>query len=633
MTKHKLLEDLKSHFETIGAIRNLAQECNQKLIDFLLKDSQYSDEYRSRFFLESAGMLVFKQLDFLTFLDLKNLGGSFTSYASKIGLSSKTRGLLKASNEVVLNFAYKDGVLKGGQSRDEKKQDEIFFNEILAKDEIDVLFEPKVLQNFEAIGDKNLEELIAEESNILLKGNNLLALHSLKKKYRSKVKLIYIDPPYNTGSDSFKYNDKFNHSTWLTFMKNRLEIAREFLRDDGVIFVQCDDNEQAYLKVLMDEIFGRENFVNCIAVLSSTPSGVKISHANKKILKSKDYILVYKKVSITFKPQYIRKGAWDTHYMFFVEDNKLLKLYDVLRARDILNEHEKLSDFNINNPKHREFYLKNGDYIVRKSTHDNQAIKKICRDSFQDKIYADGINLYFNNDQLQPISRSFQEVIIGQQIEKDISNLLCDFWGDIDFQNTQNQGGVSFTNAKKPEQLLYRIISMTTCTNDIVMDFFSGSGTTLAVAHKMGRKWIGIEQMDYIQDITKERLRKVIDGEQGGISKVVEWKGGGSFVYAELMPFNAIYRERIEASQDEKELEAIYKDLEEKALLDYRIDLQEILADQDFKNMSLEDKKETLRLILDENMDYVPLGDIEDKTYGIDEDTIRLNKVFYREEQ
>lgn len=633
MTKHKLLEDLKSHFETIGVIRNLAQECNQKLIDFLLKDSQYSNEYKSRFFLESAGMLIFKQLDFLTFLDLKNLGGSFTSYASKIGLSSKTRGLLKASNEVVLNFAYKDGVLKGGQSKDEEKQDEIFFNEILAKDEIDTLFEPKALHNFEAIGDESLEKLIAEESNILIKGNNLLALHSLKKKYQGKVKLIYIDPPYNTGSDSFKYNDKFNHSTWLTFMKNRLEIAREFLRDNGVIFIQCDDNEQAYLKVLMDEIFGRDNFVNCIAVLSSTPSGVKISHANKKILKSKDYILVYKKVSITFKPQYIRKGAWDTHYMFFVEDNKLLKLYDVLRVRDILNEHEKLSDFNINNPKHREFYLKNGDYIVRKSTHNNQAIKKICRDRFQDKIYADGINLYFNNDQLQPISRSFQEVIIGQQIEKDISNLLCDFWGDIDFQNTQNQGGVSFTNAKKPEQLLYRIISMTTCTNDIVMDFFAGSGTTLAVAHKMGRKWIGIEQMDYIQDITKERLRKVIDGEQGGISKVAEWKGGGSFIYAELMPFNAIYRERIEASQDEKELETIYKDLEEKAFLDYRVDLQEILADQDFKNMSLEDKKETLRLILDENMDYVPLGDIEDKTYGIDEDTIRLNKMFYGEEQ
>lgn len=290
MTKHKLLEDLKSHFETIGVIRNLAQECNQKLIDFLLKDSQYSNEYKSRFFLESAGMLIFKQQDFLTFLDLKNLSGSFTSYASKIGLSSKTRGLLKASNEVVLNFAYKDGVLKGGQSKDEEKQDEIFFNEILAKDEIDALFEPKVLQNFEAIGDESLEKLIAEESNILIKGNNLLALHSLKKKYQGKVKLIYIDPPYNTGNDSFNYNDKFNHSTWLTFMKNRLEIAREFLRDDGVIFVQCDDNEQAYLKVLMDEIFREENFVaNCPIITN------RGGRDYGGIAKTHEYILIYKK--------------------------------------------------------------------------------------------------------------------------------------------------------------------------------------------------------------------------------------------------------------------------------------------------------------------------------------------------
>ena len=216
-------------------------------------------------------------------------------------------------------------------------------------------------------------------------------------------------------------------------------------------------------------------------------------------------------------------------------------------------------------------------------------------------------------------------------LKRELVGTLWDFVSET--KNLTKEGDIKFENAKKPESLIQRIVELTTDNGDIVMDFFAGSGTTLAVAHKMGRKWIGIEQMDYIQDITKERLRKVIDGEQGGISKVAEWKGGGSFIYAELMPFNAIYRERIEASQDEKELETIYKDLEEKAFLDYRVDLQEILADQDFKNMSLEDKKETLRLILDENMDYVPLGDIEDKTYGIDEDTIRLNKMFYGEEQ
>lgn len=575
MTKHKLLEDLKSHFETIGAIRNLAQECSQELIDFLLKDSQYSNEYKSRFFLESAGMLVFKQQDFLTFLDLKNLSGSFTSYASKIGLSSKTRGLLKASNEVVLNFAYKDGVLKGGQSKDEKKQDEIFFNEILAKDEIDALFEPKALQNFEVIGNGNLSQLVAEESNLLLKGNNLLALHSLKKKYRGKVKLIYIDPPYNTGNDSFKYNDKFNHSTWLTFMKNRLEIAREFLRDDGVIFVQCDDNEQAYLKVLMDEIFGRENFIRQIIWRIGWVSGFKTT---AKIVRNHDTILLYSK----------RRENAGLKKIYLSRDN----YQERFNEETIKKIKKSLEEFGVDKKSSDEFV----EYLLTVGYPDHYPLESTWNCSSYDKLNSIAIV-------------SFSGEKISKMLHTD------------EF------------NGQKSESLIQRIVELSTDNGDIVMDFFAGSGTTLAVAHKMGRKWIGIEQMDYIQDITKERLKKVIDGEQGGISKVVEWKGGGSFVYAELMPFNAIYRERIEASQDEKELEAIYKDLEEKAFLDYRVDLQKILADQDFKNMSLENKKKTLRLILDENMDYIPLGDIEDKTYGIDEDTIRLNKMFYGEEQ
>lgn len=159
-----------------------------------------------------------------------------------------------------------------------------------------MLFDKKALQNFELIGEnKNLQEYLKDNPNLLIKGNNLLALHSLKKLYANKVKLIYIDPPYNTGNDSFNYNDKFNHSTWLTFMKNRLEIAREFLRDDGVIFVQCDDNEQAYLKVLMDEIFGRENFVNSIAVKLKNIAGASGGGEDKRFKKNIEYILIYTK--------------------------------------------------------------------------------------------------------------------------------------------------------------------------------------------------------------------------------------------------------------------------------------------------------------------------------------------------
>ena len=631
MATHKLLEDLESHFETMGAIRNLAQECNQKLIDFLLKDSQYSNEYRSRFFLETSGVLIFKQLDFLTFLDLKNLGGSFTSYASKIGLSSKTRGLLKASNEVVLNFAYKDGVLKGGQSRDEQKSQEIFFNEILAKDEIDVLFEPKALRNFEVIGDKKIDQLVAEESNLLLKGNNLLALHSLKKKYQGKVKLIYIDPPYNTGNDSFKYNDKFNHSTWLTFMKNRLEVAKEFLRDDGVIFVQCDDNEQAYLKVLMDEIFGRENFIAALFVLNN----LKGNYNTDYFAEVGEYLLVYARDKKAFRV-----------YDLIVDDDEELEKWkrDNIGFWKIGRELKATGE---NAPKEKRptmffplYISDDNDFSLEKSDKYHLEVypirngKEVCWNwSKQQFIKCKDEVLIFRDKNNKITVKKKQRPEFDNLISKKPKNIFYrpSYSNTVSAKHIEELFREKIFLYSKSEALLKDIIEISTQENDLIIDFFAGSGTTLAVAHKMGRRWIGIEQMDYIESITKERIKKVIDGEQGGISKAIEWKGGGSFIYAELMPLNTLYREKLKSSQNEKELERTYKDLEEKAFLDYRVDLQEILKDQDFENMHLEDKKNTLRLILDENMDYVPFRDIEDKTYGIDGETIKLNKMFYGE--
>lgn len=641
MPKNKLLQDLEEYFETLGQVRNLAQNYDEKLFNYLLEESKYKEEFKNRFFIFNKKALIFKMNEFLTFLDLKNLSGSFTSYANKIGLANKTKSLLKTNNEVILNFAFKDGVIKGGQSKDDQKTQEIFFNEILARDEIDVLFAQKALQNFELIGEsKNLQEYLKDNPNLLIKGNNLLALHSLKKLYANKVKLIYIDPPYNTGNDSFNYNDKFNHSTWLTFMKNRLEIAREFLRDDGAIFVQCDDNEQAYLKVLMDEIFGRENFVNCICVRSSTPSGLKTAHREKTIIKTKDYILVFAKNSsgIKLKPQYTRKEKWDTHYNYFFNKdlNKVSKLTEVMIKDGLLKEKSTINDIDINNKNHKNFYLKFAKSIFRGAPEMPKEQKQLSlsnKDTIISYLDSEG-NLQYalNGNRFSFLQQTIKPVLNGAILEQDISNLLCDFWGDIDFQNTQNQGNVNFTNAKKPEQLLFRIIDMITNENDIVMDFFAGSGTTLAVAHKMKRKWIGIEQMDYIETITKERLKKVIEGEQGGISKAVQWQGGGSFIYAELMPLNAIYKEKINNAKNNNELEKFYDELKTKAFLDYRVDIQDILKDKDFKELSLEDKKQILNLALDSNMDYVLYGDIKDKDYDISKETIKLNEIFYGDE-
>ena len=162
---------------------------------------------------------------------------------------------------MVLAWPYKDCVLEGGQTKEDQKRDEIFWNETLAPDEIDRLLAPKVFTNFKKY-DKNGEHALSgkekidfSKENLIIKGNNLLALHSLYKRFAGQVKLIYIDPPYNTGSDSFQYNDNFNHSTWLTFMKNRLEVAKDLLSTGGIIFIQIDIREQPYLKVLCDEIF------------------------------------------------------------------------------------------------------------------------------------------------------------------------------------------------------------------------------------------------------------------------------------------------------------------------------------------------------------------------------------------
>ncbi|MCI7411700.1 site-specific DNA-methyltransferase [Helicobacter bilis] len=679
--KNELLQDLENRFETLNHIRNLAQSYDEKLFCYLLDQSTYKDEFKNRFFIMRNNTYIFKLNDFLTFLDLRNLSGSFTSYTNKIGLGFKTKSFLKTNNEVVLNFAYKDGVLKGGQSKDEKqKTKEIFFNEILAKDEIDVLFARKALQNFELIGhsacgdfsgnaadaslrrmsntphsltlhnpknsltilecqdskqdsstqnerdNDKLKNSLKAGANLLIKGNNLLCLHSLKKKFANKIKLIYIDPPYNTGNDSFNYNDNFNHSTWLTFMKNRLEIAREFLRDDGVIFIQCDDNEQAYLKVLMDEIFGRDNFVGCCPVIVN-----RGGRDYGGIAKTHDYLLIYGKTLLTELYQIEDK---DKKFQFS-DENGGFNLME-LRNRNIRFNKENRPNLyypfyiNPNNADENELLeisLESKNNFIELYPLKSQDIDTVWR---WGKEKAEK----FLNTQIKGKRKQDGGFMIVQKNRLSLKRQRS-IWDNREFVNErgtehikQMLGRDSFSYPKS-EFLLQRIIEISTNENDLVMDFFAGSGTTLAVAMKMKRQFIGIEQMDYIESITKERLKKVVSGEQGGISKAVDWQGGGSFIYAELMPLNAIYKERIKNINDEKMLDSIYKDLESKAFLDYRIDLDSILKDKEFKELDLKNKKEVLLNILDSNMDYVLYGDIEDEDYAISDETIELNRIFY----
>ena len=469
------------------------------------------------------------------------------------------------------------------------------------------------------MGGGELETTLKNRPNLLIKGNNLIALHSLKEYFRhqseqNKVKLIYIDPPYNTGSDSFNYNDRFNHSTYLTFIKNRLEIARELLRDDGVIFVQCDDNEQAYLKVLMDEIFGRENFVACFVWRKKYGGG---KGANL-FVDTHEYILIYgkNKANLVFNP--LKRD--DKQLEIFKLEDEYLKergRYYTRPLKSGLAERKTLI-YPIECP---DGSFIETQWICAKDTFEQ--LKKEGRIVFKllkDKTY----NVYkkfYENDMEGVLQESIiYDLTFNADAKMEIKKLF----------NIQEGRDTPF-NSPKPEKLLQRILEITTQENDLVLDFFAGSGTTLAVAHKMKRRYIGIEQMEYIESITKERLKKVIEGEQGGISKAVSWSGGGNLIYCELASLNAKFIEKIENSSDENELNQIYENLQKLAFIDYRVDIKNDLKDDEFSNLDFINKKRILKKCLDRNMDYIPYADMDDSEYKIDERAKKLNKIFYGE--
>ena len=624
---------------------NKAQNFDVELIGIILENK----DLKAKFFIEIKGVFVFNQTLFVQFLEQKNyLNNSYTSYKNKVGLNIDGK-YLKQLNEVSLVWPFKDCVLEGGQSREEDKREEIFFNETLAQDEITQLLEPKVLTNgkrFDIDGEKQFDQFNRNEQgvitdNLIIKGNNLLALHSLKENFSGQVKLIYIDPPFNTGNDSFKYNDSFNHSTWLSFMKNRLTIAKVLLREDGLIFINVDDIEEAYLKVLSDEIFGINNFINVIAVKSSTPSGTKTAHKDKTIIKQKDLILVYKKGDrVTLNPQYTKRDNWDTHYSLILEKNKdgeytLSKLVDKLKELKILNNTQKLDDLNIENKLFKEFYLSNSDSICRLQSHKNAEADKISRTK-KNTIYehiVDGVSkgLYYNGQVITPLSQGIKKVYSNQKFSKDLGMLLCDFWTDIDFQNTQNEGGVSFPTAKKPEVLIARIIELATNENDIVMDYHLGSGTTCAVAHKMGRQYIGIEQLDYGDNDSVKRLNNVINNEQSGVSKAYNWKGGGEFVNLELKKYNQTFLEQIESANDTKTILKIWEEMKAKSYLNYNVDIQKQEQHiEEFKALTVAEQQQHLVELLDKNQLYVNLSSINDKDFEVSEEDKKVTQDFYQ---
>ena len=529
---------------------------------------------KRNFFTEVEDVLVFDKVKFQKFVMNKRfLPDSYTSFKNKVGLTNEDGDFLSESREVVLSWPYKDCVLEGGQTKEDAKRNEVFWNEILAPDEINRLTEPKVLTKFrryDADGEHEVDS-ISIEDNLIIKGNNLLALHSLKKKYAGKVKLIYIDPPYNTGSDSFGYNDKFTRSTWLTFMQNRLTIAKQLLAEDGSIFIQCDENQNSYLRVLCDKIFGEDNLMNEIIWRYRTYVGQVKDYFPKK----HDTIFWYKNIK---RPQF--------HLIY--EDN-IEETVDYKRWNKYIVDGNKIRYGNHPETDSRfEAYLKK--YIK------------------QNGIPQEGQVIYEVN-----------------------GYIIDDVWEDIIALDPKNiTERTDFTGGQKPEALLQRIIDSVTKPNDIVLDFHLGSGTTAAVAHKMGRRYIGIEQMDYIEFITMKRLKKVIDGDQGGISQSVNWQGGNSFVYCELAKANQQFADAIEQASSTEELATIWQQMQETGFLSWKVNPKEIdITAEDFTALAIEDQKRFLIECLDKNLLYVPYSEIDNEEFAIDEKDKQINNAFY----
>lgn len=580
----KLLSKIPGFADENGSLKvNVIKDCAERGDTTLLEPLLKNPRTKKAFFTPVLDSFVFAATQFKEFLEYSSACNSYSKYLGKrIGLYMGDSALLDRG-EVVLNFPFKDCVLEGGQRKEdgldayfeynEQKGDyaekqgkrrEIFYNEVLARDEIDSLFSPKAFcaarryemgkssecKTIARDAALNRKRGLAEDTitdNLIIKGNNLLALHSLKKEFAGKVKLIYIDPPYNTGNDSFAYNDSFNHSSWLVFMKNRLEIARELLREDGAIYVQLDYHQVHYAKILMDDIFGKHNFQREIIWRIGWLSGYKTVDNNW--IRNHDTILFYSK--------------------------------------------------NTNTLKFNKYYLQKEDFkAIANSSAERYPIEDVWNGSEYDDLNSIAIV-------------SFSGETVSKMLSKEDE-----------------------VKGQKSEKLLKRIVNAHTSENDIILDFFGGTGTTAAVCLKMKRQFILCEQLDKHIDISQRRMTKVINGDdQSGISKSVGWQGGGSFVYMELAKRNEVALEQIAACKSHKALVSLFDELCEKYFLHYNVRAKDFRAEiesERFKALPLERQKEMFSRMLDLNQLYVNTCDRHDKDANLSQNDIAITEDFYR---
>lgn len=582
----KLIELLKKDLRFVdedndslirNEIINFALKADKDLIGLLIKD----DEVRNHFFDKIQEYYVFNINKFIEYVEDKNfLSNSYTKFKNQIGLNIDGK-YLRERGEISLVWPFKDCVLEGGMTKEDQKRNEIFFNEILAKDEIDRLFDTKVLTNFKkytAKGEEKVKYFNRDEGtikdNLIIKGNNLLVLHSLKKQFMGKIKLIYIDPPYyfkdNKVDDVFTYNSNFKLSTWLTFMKNRLDVSRELLSNEGAIYINIDRDGVHYLKILLDDIFGVNNFRSEIIWRMGFLSGYK-TVANKYI-RNHDTILFYTKTD---------------NYFFnkvYIENKDFAPLLTQSEIKSAFKE------FKFPESKIDEF----SNFINHKNRGERYPLEDTWNCNKWDKLNSIAID--------SSVSR------VEETVEIEDSNF----------------------KGQKPEKLLQRIIESSSNEDDIVLDFFGGTGTTAATCHKLKRRYISIEQIDDHMDAQIKRMSSVIKGNQSGISKTVNWKGGGKFIYCELKKYNEEAIEKIQDAKDTKSLLKLWGEMVEHYFLNYNVEIHKFNKNKaDFEKLSLAEQKKLLCEMLNKNQLYVNLSEIDDKQFNISKEDKELNSKFY----
>jgi len=384
--------------------------------------------------------------------------------------------------------------------------------------------------------------------NLLIHGDNLLALKALEADYAGQVKCVYIDPPYNTGNAFEHYEDGLEHSIWLGLMRDRLEVLRRLLTPDGFICCHIDDSEGHYLKALLDEVFGRSNYL--------TTFYVQVRYAQKTLKQDMDFhkqiemVHIYRR-EFGAKPNLPMKPSSDEKFSFYIDEN-------AEGTETILGGK-------------RAVIFQPGDYTIRKGEPSDDGLKEIWatgsildgnssgrffRDYLTGRFSEDGLGVlykvygigddkfpyrYFTGPKREGATKGkyFQGIPVSKLSNKEDTTTPIENFYDLAgaFGNCRHEGGVEFRSGKKPETLLEIMIRHFSNAGDLVLDSFAGSGTTGAVAHKMSRRWIMVELGDHCTTHIVPRLQQVIDGEdQGGISKLVDWQGGGGYRYYELAP-------------------------------------------------------------------------------------------------